>query len=42
MGHFHLVNKLNLQHQGEYHWFFHGDVFDMTMQHAKWLARAGR
>jgi UDP-2,3-diacylglucosamine pyrophosphatase LpxH len=41
MGHFHLVNKLILQHQGEYHWFFHGDVFDMTMKHAKWLAMLG-
>ena len=22
-------------------WFFHGDVFDVTMQHSKWLARLG-
>ena len=22
-------------------WFFHGDVFDVTMQHSKWLAKLG-
>jgi UDP-2,3-diacylglucosamine pyrophosphatase LpxH len=32
-----LVLKLN----GKKAWFFHGDVFDVTMQHAKWLAKMG-
>ena len=22
-------------------WFFHGDIFDVTMQHSKWLAKLG-
>jgi UDP-2,3-diacylglucosamine pyrophosphatase LpxH len=22
-------------------WIFHGDVFDVTMQHSKWLAKLG-
>lgn len=26
---------------GEKAWFFHGDVFDVTMKYSKWLARLG-
>lgn len=26
---------------GKHAWVFHGDVFDVTMQHSKWLARLG-
>jgi UDP-2,3-diacylglucosamine pyrophosphatase LpxH len=26
---------------GKRHWFFHGDVFDVSMQHSKWLAKLG-
>lgn len=41
MGSFHLANKLVLNLNGEKAWFFHGDVFDITMQHSKWLAKLG-
>jgi UDP-2,3-diacylglucosamine pyrophosphatase LpxH len=41
MGSFQVVNKLVLELDGEKAWFFHGDVFDVTMQHSKWLARLG-
>lgn len=37
----HLRDKLVLELDGKQAWFFHGDVFDVTMQHAKWLARLG-
>ena len=26
---------------GDTSWVFHGDVFDVTMQHSKWLAKLG-
>jgi len=41
MGTFHLQNKLILELDGKKAWFFHGDVFDVTMQHSKWLAKLG-
>lgn len=41
MGNFHLKNKLILTLDGKKAWFFHGDVFDVTMQHSKWLAKLG-
>lgn len=41
MGAFHLQNKLVLEIDGRKAWFFHGDVFDVTMQHSKWLAKLG-
>ncbi len=37
----HLEDKLVLSINGEKHWFFHGDVFDVTMRHSKWLAKIG-
>lgn len=42
MGSFRIVDKvvLNLDND-EKAWFFHGDVFDVTMQHSKWLAKLG-
>lgn len=42
MGSFQIVNKLilNLDNE-EKAWIFHGDVFDVTMQHSKWLAKLG-
>jgi len=42
MGSLSIVNKvvLNLA-DGKKAWVFHGDVFDITMQHSKWLARLG-
>lgn len=36
-----IVNKLLLEIDGKKAWFFHGDVFDVTMEHSKWLARLG-
>ena len=41
MGCFKMVNKLLLDLQGQKAWIFHGDVFDITMQHSKWLAKFG-
>jgi UDP-2,3-diacylglucosamine pyrophosphatase LpxH len=41
MGGLQLLNKLVLEVNGEKAWFFHGDVFDVTMQHSKWLAKLG-
>lgn len=41
LGTFHLQNKLVLELNGKKAWFFHGDVFDVTMQHSKWLAKMG-
>lgn len=36
-----ITNKLVLPIDGRKAWVFHGDVFDVTMQHSKWLARLG-
>jgi UDP-2,3-diacylglucosamine pyrophosphatase LpxH len=36
-----IKNKLILELDGKKAWFFHGDVFDVTMQHSKWLAKLG-
>jgi UDP-2,3-diacylglucosamine pyrophosphatase LpxH len=42
MGSLQLVNKIVLDLPGEKKaWFFHGDVFDVTMQHSKWVAKLG-
>ena len=41
MGTFHLQNKLIMELDGKKARFFHGDVFDVTMQHSKWLAKMG-
>jgi len=41
LGAFHLQNKLVIDIGGRKAWFFHGDVFDVTMQHSKWLAKLG-
>lgn len=41
MGNFRLVNKLILNLGGTKAWFFHGDIFDVTMQNSKWLAKLG-
>ena len=38
---FSVKNKLVLDLNGKEAWFFHGDVFDVTMQHSKWLAKLG-
>ncbi|MFC7524553.1 UDP-2,3-diacylglucosamine diphosphatase [Parapedobacter sp. GCM10030251] len=36
-----ITNKLSLRIGKKRAWVFHGDIFDVTMQHAKWLARLG-
>ncbi len=41
LGELRIVNKLLLNLDGQKTWFFHGDVFDVTMEHSKWLARLG-
>jgi UDP-2,3-diacylglucosamine pyrophosphatase LpxH len=41
LGTFRLENKLILNLDGKKAWFFHGDIFDVTMQHSKWLAKLG-
>lgn len=42
MGSLRIVNKVMLDlDNDEKAWVFHGDVFDVTMQHSKWLAKLG-
>ncbi|GAB3196982.1 UDP-2,3-diacylglucosamine pyrophosphatase LpxH [Pontibacter aydingkolensis] len=41
LGSFQIVNKLVMEMDGKRAWMFHGDVFDVTMQHSKWLAKLG-
>jgi UDP-2,3-diacylglucosamine pyrophosphatase LpxH len=41
LGSFKLMNKVVLNIDGNKAWIFHGDVFDVTMQHSKWLAKLG-
>lgn len=36
-----IDNKLILDVDGKKHWFFHGDVYDITMKNSKWLAKLG-
>ena len=42
MGGFTIENKVVLDlADGKKAWFFHGDVFDVTMKHSRWLAKLG-
>jgi UDP-2,3-diacylglucosamine pyrophosphatase LpxH len=41
LGSFHIDDKVVLKLNGKRAWIFHGDVFDVTMQHSKWLAKLG-
>lgn len=41
MGNLEVLDKLVLNLDGKKAWIFHGDVFDITMKHAKWLAKLG-
>jgi UDP-2,3-diacylglucosamine pyrophosphatase LpxH len=41
LGKFKILNKLVLDIDDKKAWIFHGDVFDVTMQHSKWLAKLG-
>lgn len=40
-GNIKLVDKLVLHLGGKKAWVFHGDVFDASVQHSKWLAKLG-
>jgi UDP-2,3-diacylglucosamine pyrophosphatase LpxH len=41
MGELEVLDKLVLNLDGKKAWIFHGDVFDITMKNAKWLAKLG-
>lgn len=41
LGNFSLQNKLILNLDDKKAWIFHGDVFDASINHAKWLAKLG-
>ena len=41
IGNISIVNKKVLELDGQKAWFFHGDVFDVSIQNAKWLAKLG-
>jgi UDP-2,3-diacylglucosamine pyrophosphatase LpxH len=41
LGGLRIENKLILELPDRKAWIFHGDVFDVTMQHAKWLTKLG-
>lgn len=41
IGNISLLDKLLLEIDGKKAWFFHGDVFDASITHAKWLAKLG-
>ena len=41
LGNIAVSNKLILNLDGQKAWFFHGDVFDVTMQHSRWLTKLG-
>jgi len=41
MGNFCIEDKVVLDLDGKKAWFFHGDVFDSSVQHAKWIAKLG-
>jgi UDP-2,3-diacylglucosamine pyrophosphatase LpxH len=41
IGNISIVDKLVLNLNGKKAWFFHGDVFDISIENAKWLAKLG-
>lgn len=41
LGNLQLLDKLTLKINGKNYWFFHGDVFDVSVNYAKWIARLG-
>lgn len=41
MGNLKLADKIVLKLNGKKAWFFHGDVFDVSITKAKWLAKLG-
>ena len=41
LGKFTIDNKVILKLDEKQAWIFHGDVFDVTMKHSRWLAKLG-
>ena len=41
LGNIQIIDKLLLNVDGKKAWFFHGDVFDASIQHTKWIAKLG-
>lgn len=41
IGNISIVDKLVLNLYGKKAWFFHGDIFDVSKQNAKWFAKLG-
>ncbi len=41
IGSFQILDKIVVKLNGKRAWIFHGDVFDVTMQYSKWLAKLG-
>lgn len=41
IGSFEIQNKSSLVLDNKKAWFFHGDIFDVTMQHSRWITKAG-
>lgn len=41
LGKLKICNKICLTIDGKKTWFFHGDVFDASVQHSKWIAKLG-
>lgn len=41
LGNINLEDKLILDLDGKKHWFFHGDIFDVSMHGSRWLAKLG-
>ena len=41
LGSLKITNKLSLKIDNSRVWIFHGDVFDVTMKHSKWLTKLG-
>lgn len=41
LGNIHLRNKLVLEQDGKTAWIFHGDIFDASIQNARWIAKLG-
>ncbi|WP_313384160.1 UDP-2,3-diacylglucosamine diphosphatase [Chishuiella sp.] len=40
-GHIVLTDKYLLKQENKVSWIFHGDVFDASIQHSKWIAKLG-
>ena len=38
---FRILNKKVINLNGHKAWFFHGDVFDVSMKYSKWIAKLG-